>query len=64
MTDDELLQLIRDQSRDNRSGWASRHDISATYLADILNKRSRIPERVARQMGYRKWVTWEKVDDT
>lgn len=65
ITQEKALELIRDLIRKEGSATkaAAALDISAGYLSEILNNNRPISEAVAKKLGYKRVVMFQKEEE-
>lgn len=63
ITHEKAIELIRHIIREHgsQSAVAKSLNISPAYLSDILNGKRAISEEVAKRLGYRRVVFFEKI---
>ena len=62
ITHDEILEIIRAMVRDwgSQKQVASHLQISNAYISDILNGARDVSDTVARRLGYKKIIKYQK----
>lgn len=66
ITHEKAIELIRAIVKDKGSQFAAAKflDISPSYIGDILANKAAISDNVARKLGYRRVLAYEKIAET
>jgi hypothetical protein len=62
MTDADLIKILKTEIKQAVSlrKWAAAHDLSPSFVADVLSGRRNVTDRLAAALGFRAVKTWER----